>query len=411
MTLSYKSTKTACYLGLVTQAIVNSMPPLLYATFEKQLGISLSQLSFLILLNFTVQLLIDAICTKFVDKAGFRVSAVLCHACAIIGIAGIGLFPLIMPAYPALIAAVSISAVGGGFLEVIVNPIIESVPGDNKAATMSLLHSFFCWGCAAVILGTTLILNLTNGENWYLAPLMWAAIPLFNMLLFSKVPLAESGTNHSAKRPNALFKSSVFWLFLILMLCSGSAEQSMSQWASLFAETGLKVSKTAGDLLGPFAFAVLMGASRVLFAKCQAENLQKTMLVCGFCCLFSYLAVVFAPYPLMSLIGCALCGFFVGPMWPGSVSISAARYPSGGTFMFALLALAGDLGCGAGPTVAGLVSDGVISSSVQSAAESADMTEIGLKTGILAASLFPLLLALLLIFLMKKRPAALRKSR
>lgn len=408
MTLTYNSTKLACYMGLVTQSIVNSMPPLLYATFETRLDISLAQLSILIMLNFTIQLLIDALCTKFVDKAGFRVSAVMCHACAIVGIAGIGLFPLIMPAYPGLIAAVAVSAVGGGFLEVIVNPIIESVPGDNKAASMSLLHSFFCWGCAVVILGTTLFLNFTNGENWYLIPVVWSVIPLFNMILFTKVPLSKSGTEHSAKGGSALFRSSVFWLFLVLMLCSGAAEQSMSQWASLFAETGLRVSKTMGDLLGPFAFAILMGMSRVLFAKCQAENLQRTMLVCGIGCLLSYFTVVFAPYPIVSLTGCALCGFFVGPMWPGSVSLSAARFPAGGTFMFALLALGGDLGCAAGPTVAGLVSDGIISSSVQNIGDSANFTEIGLKSGILASSAFCLVLVLVLIFLKRKRPAALR---
>lgn len=409
MTFSYSGTKAACYIGLVTQAIVNSMPPLLYAIFETQLNISLAQLSILIMLNFTIQLLIDALCTKFIDKAGFRTSAVICHICAVIGIAGFGVFPLMMPVYPALIVAAAFSAVGGGFLEVIVNPIIESVPGDNKAASMSLLHSFFCWGCAGVILGTTLLLNSESGENWNLIPVIWAAVPLFNLWLFTNVPLAESGEEHSVKGAGSLFRNPVFWLFLVLMLCSGAAEQAMSQWASLFAETGLRVSKTLGDILGPFAFAILMGISRVLFSKCRSENLQKTMLICGICCFLSYFTVVFAPEPLISLLGCALCGFFVGPMWPGSMSISAARFPLGGTFMFALLALWGDLGCAAGPAVAGFVSDGVISSTVQNTGDSANITELGLKSGILAASVFSLVLIFALVFLKRKRPAALRE--
>lgn len=403
MRLTYGHTKAASYIGLVTQAILNSLIPLLFVTFQRDFDISLAQLSFLIILNFGIQLTVDALSAKFVDKIGYRAGIILAHVCGTVGIAGFGIFPfLFADAYAGLLVAMCISAVGGGLIEVIVSPMVEALPGDKKAGDMALLHSFFCWGCAIVIALSTLYFHFAGLEKWYFLSVLWALVPLFNCFFLSKVPIEKLVEEHERTPLKKLFTKRLFWTFLILMLCAGAAEQAMSQWASLFAETGLQVSKTTGDLLGPFAFAILMGISRVLFGRKADTHLERTLLTGGILCLASYMLVIFAPHPLLSLIGCAMCGFFVGPMWPGTVSLSSRRFPAGGTAMFALLAMGGDMGCAAGPGLVGLVSNAFTSGAGDPAA-SVDTTELGLKAGLLAASVFAIVLVVGLAGVMRRR--------
>jgi fucose permease len=316
---------------------------------------------------------------RHVDRIGYRAAAVAASIFSTAGLVSLGILPFALPdPYMGLLIATVINAVGGGLLEVIISPIVEALPNDNKAAAMSLLHSFYCWGYVGVILLSTLYFNLAGIAAWPRLPMLWALIPLGNIFLFSLVPLRTlAGGNEAPVPPRALFKKSSFLLLFLVMICSGASEQAMSQWASFFAEAGLNVSKTTGDLLGPCAFAVLMGAVRVFFGLKQATiNLTRVLAGAGILCVLSYLVTVFSPFPLLSLAGCAVCGLSVGIMWPGTFSLASRIFPRGGTAMFAILALAGDAGCASGPGLVGLV-----------------MNATTLKTGLLTAIVFPLLLA------------------
>lgn len=383
MQLQYKHTRNACYLGYITQAIVNNLAPLLFVTFQKQFSISLDKIGLLISVNFAMQMLIDALAAKFVDKIGYRTCIVGAHIFCTVGLAGMGIFPFVFPsAYAGLIAAVLINAVGGGLIEVLVSPIVESLPGDEKASAMSLLHSFYCWGHVSVVLLSTVFFVRVGTEHWTILSALWAIVPLFNTFLFLNVPLNTIHSEEASLPIRKLFSMKLFWVFLLLMICAGASEQAMSQWTSLFAESGLQVSKTMGDLLGPCAFAVLMGVSRAFYGKFGAKlNLKRFIAGSGVLCIASYLLAAFSPMPLLSLVGCALCGLSVGILWPGTFSLSSAYCPQGGTALFALLALGGDVGCAAGPGLVGWVSS---------------LADGELKWGLTAALVFPILLLLLI---------------
>ncbi len=393
MKFTYKHTLIACYAGYITQAIVNNLPPLLFLTFHNQFGISLEKIAMLISANFVMQIVVDIASSKIVAKIGVRGSMLLAHICAAIGFSCMGIFPFVLPdPFAGLILAAAFNSVGGGLTEVLVSPIVESLPGEEKASAMSLLHSFYCWGQVAVVLLSTLFFTVSGIGNWRLLTALWAIVPLLNTFLFSKVPLCpfvEEGEEEIPLRK--LFGSKVFLLLCILMISAGASELAASQWASLFAEAGLKVSKTTGDLLGPCMFAVLMGTARLLYGIFGSKiKLIPAITASSFLCIASYAVMVFSPYPVLSLAGCALCGLSVGIMWPGVFSLSAEKYKSGGTKMFAVLALAGDIGCSAGP---GLV--GVFVNVAESGAKllpAADAASSGLKTGLLFAAVFPLVM-------------------
>jgi fucose permease len=376
--LSYRHTLAASYTGYITQAIVNNLAPLLFLTFQRQFGVSLSSLALLITVNFGVQLLVDLAATQFVDRIGYRAAAVAAHLCATLGLFAMGTLPFILPPYPGLLIAVIINALGGGLIEVIISPIVEALPGERKAAAMSLLHSFYCWGCVTVVLLSTLYFNLVGIGMWRYLPMLWALLPLGNVFLFARVPMKTlTDESRPALSLRSLLRKRVFLILLLMMIASGASELAMAQWSSLFAEAGLGISKTQGDLLGPCAFAVLMGLSRMFFGLLPGRlKLERVLLLSGGLCVISYLITVFSPFPLLALAGCALCGFSVGAMWPGTFSLASRIFPLGGTPMFAILALAGDLGCGAGPGLVGLVMSGT-----------------SLNRGLLAAVIFPLLLA------------------
>ena len=376
---NYNHTIRACYLGYITQAIVNNFIPLLFLTFQDSYQISLDRIALLVSVNFGIQLLVDLVAAKFVDKIGYRVCAVSAHVFCTAGLLGLAVLPDLLPsAYAGIVVSICLYAVGGGLLEVLVSPIVEACPTERKEATMSLLHSFYCWGHVFVVLVSTVFFAVFGINNWKIMACIWAVIPLCNCLYFSLVPintLVEAGGGMSILE---LFKTKIFWVLLLLMICSGASEQGMSQWASAFAEAGLGVSKTVGDLAGPCTFAVTMGLSRLFYGKCSEKiDLQKFMILSGGLCIFSYLLSALAPLPFLSLAGCALCGLSVGIMWPGSFSIAAKSLRRGGTALFALLALGGDIGCASGPAIVGFVSG---------------LFGDNLKTGLLFAILFPVLL-------------------
>ncbi len=391
---TYQKTIYACFTGYIVQAVVNNFVPLLFLTFEKAYQIPLGQITMLITFNFGVQLLVDLVSAGLVDKIGYRVSVVFAHVFSAAGLLGLTILPDVMPsAFGGLLIAVTLYAIGGGLIEVLISPIMESCPTGNKEKAMSLLHSFYCWGHVGVVLISTLFFKLFGIENWKVLALVWMLIPVVNGIVFMKTPIAslmEEG--ESGMSLAELLKEKVFWVLMVMMVCAGASEQAVSQWASTFAEKGLGVSKTAGDLAGPMTFAILMGLARAFYGKFGDKiDLDKFMLGSGGLCIISYLMISLVPSPVLSLLGCGICGLSVGIMWPGSFSKASARLKKGGTAMFALLALGGDLGCSGGPTLVGYV---------------AGLFSEDLKRGILAAVVFPVLLVASILVMKPGREAA-----
>ncbi len=377
---SYRQTITACFIGYIVQAIVNNFIPLLFLTFQSTYEIPLSQITMLITFNFGLQLIVDLVSVAFVDKIGYRASMVLAHALAAMGLVSLAVLPELLPnPFVGILLAVTIYAVGGGLLEVLVSPVVEACPSDNKEKTMSLLHSFYCWGHVGVVLISTIFFKVFGINNWKILACIWALVPLYNMICFTKVPIASLIEDGEKGMTIAeLAKKKIFWVFMLMMLCAGASEQAVSQWASTFAEKGLGVTKAVGDLAGPMAFAILMGTARAFYGKYGDRlNLDKFMICSSLLCMVSYLSISLIPNSVTGLLGCAVCGLSVGIMWPGTFSKAAAGLPRGGTALFALMALAGDLGCSGGPTVVGFVSSHF---------------QDNLKMGILTAVIFPLLL-------------------
>lgn len=376
----YNKTITACFVGYIVQAIVNNFVPLLFLTFQRTYDIPLSQITLLVTFNFGVQLLVDLLSVYFVDRIGYRASMVLAHLLASAGLILLTFLPELLPSpFAGILIAVMVYAIGGGILEVLVSPVVEACPSDNKEKAMSMLHSFYCWGHVGVVLISTLFFYVFGIENWKILAAAWAVIPICNAFVFARVPIAkliEEG--ESGLRLRELFGIKIFWILLIMMVCAGASEQAVSQWASTFAEKGLGISKTAGDLAGPMAFAILMGASRAFYGKYGDRiHLDRFMIYSCCLCIASYLGISLSPNPLLSLFACAICGLSVGIMWPGTFSKASAALPRGGTAMFAFLALGGDLGCSGGPTLVGMVSSSLGDN---------------LKMGVLAGVIFPVLL-------------------
>ena len=376
----YNKTITACFVGYIVQAVVNNFTPLLFLFFQKSYHIPLSQITLLVTFNFGIQLLVDLLSVGFIDKIGYRASMIIAHVLSAAGLILLTVLPEILPVpFIGILIAVMIYAIGGGLLEVLVSPVVEACPSDNKEKAMSMLHSFYCWGHAGVVLISTLFFYVAGIENWKILAVIWAVIPIGNAFAFAKIPIApliEDG--ESGLELKDLFRIKVFWILLIMMVCAGASEQAVSQWASAFAEKGLGISKAAGDLAGPMAFAVLMGLSRLFYGKYgERIHLERFMIYSSFLCILSYLGISLFPIPLFNLIACAVCGLSVGIMWPGTFSKASAALPKGGTAMFALLALGGDIGCSGGPTLVGMVS-GTLGDN--------------LKMGILAGIIFPVLL-------------------
>lgn len=381
----YGKTITACFTGYIVQAIVNNFVPLLFVTFSSTYGIPLSKITLLITVNFVVQLLVDVLSVTFVDRIGYRASMVMAHILAALGLIFLTILPGILPdAFAGLLISVVIYAVGGGLLEVLVSPVVEACPSDNNEKAMSLLHSFYCWGHVAVIAVSAVYFKIFGIGNWRFLAAAFSVIPIVNAVVFTKVPIAplikEGEKGFSMKE---LFSRKIFWLLMIMMVCAGAGEQAVSQWASTFAEKGLGVSKTVGDIAGPMAFAVFMGCSRLFYGKFGDRiNLDRFMIISTCLCLLSYIIISLVPVPALSLAGCALTGLSVGIMWPGTFSKASATLKRGGTAMFALLALAGDVGCSSGPTVVGMVSSAFGDD---------------LKKGILAGIVFPAVMLLCLL--------------
>lgn len=388
MKFTYQTTIKTSFVSYIVQAVVNNFAPLLFLTFQSSYGIPLSQITILISVNFIVQLLIDVVATLLLDKVGYRVGVVTAHVCAVLGLVSMTILPDVTGnPFIGLLISVILYAMGGGLIEVIVSPLVEACPNEHKEQTMSILHSFYCWGSVGVIAISTMFFSLFGIENWRILALLWALLPLINAFMFAKVPLATLIDEGETALPlSGLLRNKTFIILLIVVLCAGASEHVVAQWSSTFVEKSLGLSKTVGDLLGPALFAAAMGIGRSFYGKYGEKlNLEQLMTGSGLLCIISYLIISLIPVPAFALIGMALCGLSVAILWPGIYSVASASIKNGGSAMFALLALSGDLGCSAGPAVVGAVSG---------------MFGDDLKTGTLAAIVFP---TVMLIFMALKR--------
>ena len=380
MSASYRSTKIACFVGFVVQAIINNFLPVLFIIFNTGYNLNYEQLGRLLFINFFVQLIVDAITPIIVKKTGYRGAAIFCHGLAALGLLLLGLLPLFFPnhIYTCLIVAIVVYASGSGIIEVCISPIVELLPGEKKGADMAFSHSFYCWGQAFTVLVSTLLIYALGQNNWQFIPMIWAIIPLANMVNFMRVPIVEDNNSPISETAKSLFKNKDFWLFAIIMICAGASEIAMAEWASLFAQKALGIDKTLGDLLGPCAFAVCMGSGRVIFGILDGKfNPRKALIINNVFCIACYIGVGVFNIPALSLVTCALCGFTVSLSWPGTYSMAARHFPMGGTLMFSVMALCGDIGCSMGPWLLGIVAD-----------------YSSLETGFIVLAIFPALLVL-----------------
>lgn len=405
----YKPTLYASYISFVVQAINNNLAPLFFVIFHEEFGLSFEMLGRLILVNFGTQLVVDIAAIRYADRIGYRKLAVWAHVLCTIGLMSLGILPIVMNSTNlALTIAVFLSAVGGGIIDIVASPIVESLPTDGKAAHMSLLHSFYCWGQMAVVIVTTLSIWLFGRGIWNYIPILWALIPLYNAFKFVRVPILPLVPDGKAMAVSDLLRSPLFFLALVLMMSAGASEITMSQWSSLFAETGLGVPKVVGDLVGPALFALFMAIGRTFYGvRGEKINLQTALQVCSLLCIACYAAAVFADSPLFALLGAAVCGLSVSLMWPGTLSLSAAKFPRGGTAMFAFLAIFGDIGASVGPWLTGVVSDWSQGSALiqeWGASRGLGLEQIGLRTGLLIGMIFPVLM-FVGVTAMKKRTA------
>ena len=386
--MNYRKTLIACYLGFVTQAITANFAPLLFLTFHNVYNIPLGKIALISSVFFITQLIVDILCAKFADRIGYRRCVVGSQLFSAAGLLGLAFLPQIMPdPFMGIIISTIVYAVGSGLTEVLVSPIVESCPFEHKEAAMSLLHSFYCWGSVGVILLSTVFFSVFGIGNWKWLACIWAIIPLYNMFNFITCPIEHPAEDGQGMSIGNLLKTPVFIISILLMICAGASELSMAQWASAFAESALDLSKAMGDIAGPCLFAVTMGISRSLYGKYGDRlDLIKFMIGSGMLCVFCYLLASLSSNPAAGLIGCIVCGFSVGIMWPGTISISSKKFPAGGTAMFALLAMAGDLGGAIGPGIVGNIS--------QSAGDD-------IRKGVLAGCIFPLVLVILTFVISK----------
>ena len=386
MKKNYRRTLTACYLGFITQAIVANFAPLLFLTFHNEFGIPLGKIALISTVFFFTQLVVDLFCAKFVDKIGYRISIVTSEVFAAAGLIGLATLPNVMTnSFAGILISVFFYAIGSGLIEVLASPIVEACPFDNMDSVMSLLHSFYCWGCVGVIVISTILLKVLGTENWKWIAIIWAIVPLYNIYNFATCPIEHLTEEGQGMSIGELLKTPMFWVSIVLMICAGSSELAMAQWSSAYVEAALGFDKTVGNLVGPCLFAVTMGISRVFYGKYGEKiDLMKYMIGSGCLCVVCYILVAAFDIPALGLVGCILCGASVAIMWPGTISISSINLPLGGTAMFALLAMAGDLGGSIGPYIVGVVS--------QNAGDN-------LRAGMLWGMIFPIVLVVSVILL------------
>lgn len=400
MKKEFRLTLMAARMGFFTQALVNNLAPVFFVLFRVLYGFSYLQVGILAALNFTLQLFADITSPNLISRFGYRKCAMTAQALCAVGLILMpGLCILTGGVYISFIIPVLIYSYGAGMIEVLASPIVEAIPDLPENTKMSMLHSFYSWGQMTCVALTTLALHFIGYERWFLIPVLWSAIPIFGIILFSRARLdmADMAEKESEKGGRLFCRS--FVLMLIIMTCAGASEIAMSEWSSLFAEEALGVSKVAGDLFGPCMFALFMGMGRMCHAKFgERLNLSRLIKACSLLCVICYVGAALLRPAAASLIFCALTGLSVSLMWPGALSLAAARN-NGGARMYGLLAAFGDIGCIIGPVVTSSVSefaDGNERIRAIGAAYGLSADKTALRASLLAMALIPLVMLICL---------------
>ncbi len=390
---NFKLTRFGCYICFIIQAIIINFPPVLFLIFSNSYSIPLSKITLLVIINFVCQFVMDSLSALFSSKLNYRVMVLTANVFSTAGLILLGILPDILPdPYIGLVIATLICAIGSGLIEVMGNPIMQSCPKEKEGFSMGLLHSFYAWGHLGTILVSTFFLLTFGEESWRIMSFIWALVPTANIVIFLFAPIEQpSPEMEKTSSLSSLAKTEMFWLFIFLMLLAGACEQGIAQWASAFAETALLTTaipkesvKLIGDLLGPCFFALTMAISRMVYPKiCERLDLRKTMILSSSLCAVCYISAGLSQDPFIALIGCGICGLSVGIMWPGTLDLAAKSCTFVGTALFAMLSLAGDVGCTTGPALVGFAADALGGD---------------LKTGLLLGAILPILLVLALIF-------------
>ena len=377
--MSYKTTVKACYIGTICQAIITNLTAILFIPLGEQFGLSFTQLGILVMVNFTVQVTVSLVFGSIVDRFGFRRFIVAAHILAVIGMAWFA-SANIMPFEPylVLLSGTIIFAVAAGFMELLLSPILNSIPTDEKSSAMSIMHAFYCFGFLGVALITTLLLLILGREAWPIITLLWLLVPLANVILFSICPMAKPmPTERQSSAKNVLTRP-LFIVLVVTIFFAGSSEITFAQWTSAYLEEVIGLPKVVGDIAGVSMFALMMGVCRIGYGLLKRRNVkwlpgQSVLMQIGSgLALISYVIMAATNNPVLALMACALCGLGVGLLWPGVLSLAVEAFPNAGTWMFAIFAAAGNVGAAVGPSVFGVVADGV-----------------GLRAGFLLATVFP----------------------
>lgn len=356
---SYQLTTISCFVGIFCQAVSSNITAILFIPLMTLYGLSYVHLGLLVGINFTTQVLVDIIASRLVDRYGFRVFVLPSDILAVIGLVLFGLTPVLFDnILTGLVFSTIIFSASCGLQEVMLSPIVNAIPHNDKGPAMALMHSFYAWGQVATIIITTLFLFFFGIENWQVIVFLWALVPLVNFFMFLAAPFP--GVIHENQRMtmrDLILKP--FYLVALLAIMGGAAtELVMNQWSSTFSEKVLELPKVTGDILGMCGFAVFLGLGRVLYGRYGSKiNMNNVLVGSAAAAVVCYIAVAISPLPAISLAACAVCGLAASLLWPGTLVITAEKYPLAGAWIFAILAAAGDIGAASGPFAAGVITD------------------------------------------------------
>ena len=395
MKVNKKILKSACYTVSVTMALVSNVPPLLFLTFREMYGISFSLLGLLVVVNFATQLGIDLVFSFFSDKFDIPKTVRTMPILTVAGLVIFSLVPTFFPnlAYAGLVVGTILCAVSSGLAEVLISPIVASLPADDPEREMSALHSVYAWGVVGVVIFSTLFLLVFGKENWNILMLIFIIVPVLSSVLYSMTDITCVESEEGSGGLLGIFKNPMLWLSFFAIFLGGAAEVTMAQWSSGYLEQALGIPKVWGDVFGVAVFALTLGIGRTMYAKI-GKNISKILTLGGIGAVICYLTAAFTSNPIIGLIACGFTGLCTAMLWPGNLMVVAERFPTGGVFIYAMMAAGGDLGASVAPQLVGVITDlASLSPSLTAFASDLGLTsgQLGMKLGMIIGALFPLI--------------------
>ncbi len=389
-----KYVRLGCFMSNITMATITNVPPLLFLTFREEFGISYSLLGMLVLINFFSQLIIDLIFSFFSHKFNIPKAVKATPFLYLSGLLAYAILPWLFPshAYLGLVFGTVIFSASSGFCEVLISPVIAALPSDDPDRDMSKLHSVYAWGAVFIVIASTLFLLAFGKNSWHILCIILTVIPILAIYFFSKCTLPEMETPEKVSGVIEMLKNKGIWLCVLAIFLGGASEVTMAQWSSGYLEQVFRLPKVWGDILGVALFSVMLGFGRTLYAK-RGKNIERVLFLSTLGATLCYFVAAISTTPIIGLVACAFTGFCVSMLWPGSLVVASGRYPSGGVFIYALMAAGGDFGASVGPQLVGVVTDFVITTpTLLTYAESLGVhpEQLGMKLGMLMGMLFPL---------------------